>query len=243
MTFMGWRTRAGVGVPAPPGGVTPNLWLDPTDDSFMTKNGSNCAEIRDKSGLGRDYDQTTAANQPLVKAVGINSKQTLEYEATTEEWLNAKADHFASETAAHMYLVLKLASDTPAGGENALLTWGSSAAGDVYHVSDLYFLGVASDTRYTAGTHDEDLTADHVFEVRSAPAGNWDFDFSGVNQFSLGGNVVAFAATTQIGVDEAGTNHLDGEHGWLLQYDHVLDAGDRTSVEGAINTEWGVTFS
>lgn len=55
------------------------VWLDPSDASTVTLNGSQISAISDKSGNGRTYSNAVSANQPLVgtlngrTAIDINS--------------------------------------------------------------------------------------------------------------------------------------------------------------------------
>jgi len=59
------------------------LWLDSTDSSTQTMNGSTVSQWSDKSGRGNHATQTTAASQPTRAASGINGRQTITFSGTT----------------------------------------------------------------------------------------------------------------------------------------------------------------
>ncbi len=74
------------------------LWLDASDLSTITLNGSNVSEWRDKSGSGAPAAaQGFAANQPAYNASGLNGRGTVDF-ATTRSLV------FGSSTASFNYL-------------------------------------------------------------------------------------------------------------------------------------------
>lgn len=75
-----------------------SLWLDASDLSTITLNGSNVSEWRDKSGAGAPAAaQGTAASQPAYDASGLNGRGTIDF-ATTRVMV------FGSSTASFNYL-------------------------------------------------------------------------------------------------------------------------------------------
>jgi hypothetical protein len=75
-----------------------SLWLDASDSSTITLNGSNVSEWRDKSGAGSPAAaQGFAANQPAYNASGLNGRGTIDF-ATTRSLV------FGSSTASFNYL-------------------------------------------------------------------------------------------------------------------------------------------
>ena len=74
------------------------LWLDASDLSTITLNGSNVSEWRDKSGAGAPAAaQGFAANQPARNASGINGRGSVDFDGT-------ESLVFGSSTAAFNYL-------------------------------------------------------------------------------------------------------------------------------------------
>jgi hypothetical protein len=55
------------------------LWLDATDASTITLNGSNVSQWNDKSGNARHVSQSTAVNQPQYEATGLNGRPTFNW--------------------------------------------------------------------------------------------------------------------------------------------------------------------
>lgn len=74
------------------------LWLDASDSTTITLNGSNVSEWRDKSGAGSPAAaQATAASQPAFNATGVNGRGSIDFDAT-------ESLAFASSTASFNYL-------------------------------------------------------------------------------------------------------------------------------------------
>ena len=61
------------------------LWLDASDASTITLNGSNVAQWDDKSGNSRNASQTTAANQPIYTTNGMNGKPVISFDGFDDE--------------------------------------------------------------------------------------------------------------------------------------------------------------
>jgi len=63
------------------------LWLDASDASTITLNGSNVSQWDDKSGNGNHVSNATAATQPPYLATGWNGKPTLSFTQSGLEFL------------------------------------------------------------------------------------------------------------------------------------------------------------
>jgi hypothetical protein len=75
-----------------------SLWLDASDSSTITLNGSNVSEWRDKSGAGAPAAaQSTAASQPAYNASGVNGRGSVDFDST-------ESLVFGSSTASFNYL-------------------------------------------------------------------------------------------------------------------------------------------
>lgn len=61
--------------------LQPDLWLDASDISTITSSGSpaKVSQWDDKSGNGRNFTQSTAAQQPLTNTRTINNLNTIEF--------------------------------------------------------------------------------------------------------------------------------------------------------------------
>lgn len=60
------------------------VWLDGSDSSTFTMNGSTVSEWRDKSGNSRHFSQATALRQPAVTAAAKSGKSAV---AFTDDWM------------------------------------------------------------------------------------------------------------------------------------------------------------
>lgn len=75
-----------------------SLWLDASDATTITLNGSTVSEWRDKSGAGAPAAaQSTAASQPAYNATGVNGRGSVDFDST-------ESLVFSSSTASFNYL-------------------------------------------------------------------------------------------------------------------------------------------
>lgn len=61
-----------------------SLWLDASDSSTITLNGSTVSQWNDKSGNARHVSQATATNQPTYSATGLNGKGSLSFDGSDD---------------------------------------------------------------------------------------------------------------------------------------------------------------
>lgn len=62
------------------------VWLDGSDSTTFTLNGSTVSEWRDKSGNSRHFSQATALRQPAVTAAAKNGKSAVSF---TNDWMTS----------------------------------------------------------------------------------------------------------------------------------------------------------
>lgn len=82
-TWFGDGSRGAVTVNTPADLPGLKIWLDASDASTITKNGSNAiSQWNDKSGSGNHVYQGTSARQPILLSNELNGKPTVEMTAT-----------------------------------------------------------------------------------------------------------------------------------------------------------------
>lgn len=59
-------------------------WWDASDESTLTKSGSSVSQWNDKSGLGRNFVQATAANQPVTGTNTLNGLTTITFDGVND---------------------------------------------------------------------------------------------------------------------------------------------------------------
>ncbi|MDX1680431.1 MAG: Ig-like domain-containing protein [Akkermansiaceae bacterium] len=70
--------------PWTPAEITTQLWLDADDAGTITLNGSTVSQWNDKSGNNRHAGQSTATAQPTHTASGLNGRNVLTFDGTTD---------------------------------------------------------------------------------------------------------------------------------------------------------------
>jgi hypothetical protein len=85
------------------------LWLDATDSSTLTLNGSAVSEWRDKSGNDFHFSQGTSNNQPAYNAT-INGKAAISFDGTNDglDRVNVTNSSVADSTGACAFVVYEL---------------------------------------------------------------------------------------------------------------------------------------
>jgi hypothetical protein len=89
-----------LGVPWTPAAITTALWLDAADASTVTTVSSAVSQWNDKSGNGRNAEQSTAANRPAYQSAAQNGLNVLTFDGSND-WLslpNAAAPSGANGT-------------------------------------------------------------------------------------------------------------------------------------------------
>jgi hypothetical protein len=92
-----WRngTSASAWTPAALGAALA-LWLDASDASTITLNGSTVSQWNDKSGNSRNASQATAANQPTRTLNGLGGRTVITFDGTND-WLGLSASVFSNQ--------------------------------------------------------------------------------------------------------------------------------------------------
>ena len=67
-----------------PSQISTDLWLDASDSSTITLNGSTVSQWSDKSGNGRHYTQPTAASQPGYSTGALNGRPILTFDGVDD---------------------------------------------------------------------------------------------------------------------------------------------------------------
>lgn len=89
-----------------PAQLSPALWLDASDSSTITLNGSNVSQWRDKSGNARNADQATAAYQPTYTATGLNNKPAIQ-SGSGLRYMWANLNQAITTSAVNIFVVFK----------------------------------------------------------------------------------------------------------------------------------------
>lgn len=81
------------------------MWLDASDSSTITLNGSTVSQWSDKSGRGNNATQATAANQPTYSATAwVNNRPALVFDGTNDRLALPTSGTLGINTAAGYFL-------------------------------------------------------------------------------------------------------------------------------------------
>lgn len=127
----------GVTTPSYPAGITPEVWLDASNSSSITLNGSTVSQWNDLSPNAYIFSQGTASYQPTLVSSGLNSKNTISWggndvlnntaSAATWKFFNDGTNYLFCmvakfQTQAGYLLITDAASS---GNVGARVTWGT----------------------------------------------------------------------------------------------------------------------
>ena len=92
--------------PWSPAQTTTELWLDAADDSTITRSGDLVSEWRDKSDNDRHASQATSGSQPSWTFEGLNGKDVLTFDGTSEFLNLGTGLDFVAGTSHSAFIVL-----------------------------------------------------------------------------------------------------------------------------------------
>jgi hypothetical protein len=242
-----------------PARITTALWLDASDASTITLNGSNVTQWNDKSGNGRNAAQSTAANQPTF----ANSQVT--FDGSNDYF--TLASNVANADATNSFVVFFVGAADLTGRNNstgaAILTRQlvSDGAGS-WHVGVAASGNMVSRLHITAGNNLTGLlkTNTGTISTNTGFIGEWEYTgtagSTAADRWVIrkdGGSALA----ESVGTTEANWNNPAGATyigtGWLTdagyQYKgtiqeivlvpNSMSASDRQIMEGYLAWKWG----
>jgi hypothetical protein len=251
-----------------PANITTALWLDAADSSTVILNGSDVSRWDDKSGNGRNVEQTTAANQPTSTGTQ-NGLTVLGYSGS--QYLTAAAaanwTFLHNATGSSIFVVCKPGTTaTPNAGYAVLGTNNATSANVGYYlfhdnrdsVSRFSVLDVAATrgvaaqatSRILSGNGFWPVNAWGVMGIISDPA---NATASARLSARLTGGAAletnAFTNTLstedpisplQIGAGGNNTSPLTGSIGEVVIVSGLISSSNRQKMEGYLAHKWGL---
>ncbi|MBC7544659.1 MAG: DUF11 domain-containing protein [Candidatus Sericytochromatia bacterium] len=221
-------------------GTTVQLWLDGSDASTITKDGSNrLSQWNDKSGFNRHAVQATLGNQPvhssITKAVTFNGTSSFMTDPLVPTNLGA-------QTASYYVVMNPSAAPTT---YNGLLFWRTTATGLNFHPGG------------TFGYHWMDSSATYGWTGGPAPIVGTnqvvDLNVTATSQtMSLNGTDSTNASTIgnltgsnplNIGQDPAGGRFYNGSMSEIIICNTALSPANKQKLEGYLAWKWGTQGS
>lgn len=192
-------------------------------------------------GAGHDFTQAIGASQPQYKASILNGLGVVRFDGSDDRLENVNP---SALTAAHLFMVIKVVSETSATG---VWQFGTSGNTDHYAFTDgEIYDGAASNTRRNPGNPTLALTDWRVVEVTSV-SGAWDYLLDGAHGFASGdtlptaSNTVALNTNCKIGV--WGTLEKACDIAGVYVFSAKLSAPNRTLMVNYLNDRFGLSIS
>jgi len=216
-----------------PAEISTGLWLDASDNSTITLNGSNVSQWDDKSGNSRNATQSTAANQPAYLTADQNGLNVIDCDL---DWFSYSNLSTVSTFSSSTFVVMQA---TGLGSTNypPIVTWFNN--GGLYH-----YLG-GSGTNW--GVYDGGFR----FSTESI-GNNWKIvenirdKSTAQNIFYSTGNSVGSTGltsagyTSKIGNDDANQRSRMKIGEIVITLD-VVSTINRQKIEGYLAHKWGLT--
>lgn len=208
------------------------LWLDAADYNASTGTWS------DKSGNGRDFAQTIAANRPIVSAVTQNGRAILEFDGSNDQLQNGT--NFLQISNCTLFGAYRrlggafggiISSATAADRSPALLIENNVGAVRGHANFSAAGAGVVNAFCIFTGSVNAGATTAFVngAQVDSDAASN-TLDTAGT--------------TTSIGTyRQNAANYINGYIGEIVVYSRVLSANERIRIERYLGRKWGITVA
>lgn len=237
------------GKPWTPAAITTSLWLDASDTSTVTLNGSDVSQWNDKSGNNKNAAQSTAAKQPAYSSNQLNGYHGIVFNGTSD---CLRIPSISLNTFTTVFFVMK----NPSGGaffiehsQNASNFDGFYIYGNQGNSAHTRRAGTTNAgnfaTGYWTGTSDVIITINTV----SNPSVAADIFRPFKDGTAVTRNVTAATTLTNssvttalnIGARDNGTvAFFNGNLYELIICNSSLSASDQEKVEGYLAWKWGL---
>ena len=221
------------------------LWLDAADESTITLNGSNVSQWDDKSGIGNDATQGTAANQPPYSIGGMNNKNVLDLDGISDYMFLPDSFFPTGDGPYSIFIVCQSTKNT---GIPIVTGFGSTGTNNQVFIRHLLV-----EERLNTGWYSNDLeSADDIWLVDSDPVLiSSHYDQAGREQYldgTLRGSDSATGKTTAstpnyIGIGAgSGSSWWEGPIAEIIVYERQVTEQERVIIDSYLAAKWGITL-
>jgi len=218
------------------GGV--QVWLDASDASTITLNGSTVSQCDDKSGNNRHATQATASNQPTYTTAGLNGKNVLTFSNAGGTYLSVPggvSDYFAYQSAFIVYSDTSTAAYTTALGGRYVAATRAAYHGHIDNSQLFHATFTSAETRNGDNFKNGTDIGDGTSTARpSTPA---IFSFVATGQFDVDRRFQTIGADAAVPTSR-GITGLIAE---VILLENAASAADRQKTEGYLAHKWGLT--
>lgn len=216
------------------------LWLDASDSSTITLNGSTVSQWNDKSGNDYHVSQGTASNQPTYVESALNSKNTVRFDGAGDGLINTIDTPVGGSTNRTVFVVFNFTAFI--GPKYALtLGYNGGALGTAFGISQEIAVRVGDGNRLFNTSVD---TTHAIVTIMLDGTSTTDLS-AWKNGSSLGvSSTVTRTINTSSGIGIGRSNggaYLQGDVAEVIVYNSALSTSDRESVEDYLSGKWGIS--
>jgi hypothetical protein len=236
--------------------LTPALWIDFSDSSKVTLNGSTISQVDDKSASALNFTQAVALNQPSYESAVQNGLNVARFDGSNDRLTRSTSDLARNVGGLTIYAIRKWSasptaarnifsiSTNVAGNGRALLFGGfvSNKMGAGGRRLDANtFASIAASSNIGTTSFDLDTA---VFDYTNSDLYLYTKDVleASTTTFQTTGSTSNTAATAAaIGSQPNGSGqYFEGDIGEVLVYHSAHDAATRQRVWDYLRTKWGI---
>ena len=223
------------------------VWLDASDASTITI-ATGVSEWRDKSGNGRNFSQSIGNNQPAVRVNGRNNRNTLEFDGNNDSFTGPAG---FSLTNTHTVIavvrpdVRKIAGLLSGSVDSANLIYGDGSSSFSGTKFGAFGVGRAVYGGGTITTGSFQVFA-AVLSGGTLPANLSMFTngTGGAASVETAGSAPGAAMTASLLLGTTlGNQFWDGDIAEVLIWTRALSASERSTVERALGSKWGIAVA
>ncbi len=223
--------------------AVPGYELDLDATKGITLDAGRVSAWIDQSGKGHSCAQGTASKRPTVDLLGGFGVSAVHFDASVQ--ILPLTTPIAGLTSAHVFAVLRSATDPASGTQNQLWEFGSTTNPTLNPYTDgTIYEGFGTTSRKTVGNPTPSLAAVRCYEVFSG-ADEWTAKLDGSALYTTGTNTVGWAAAQSIGSKDDGVSGR-GFVGWIARiivYSQRVTGADLVKLKAMIALKYGVTFA
>lgn len=212
-------------------------WHDPSEDIYVTLNGSNVTAVFDRSGNGLNLSQPLAPNQPSY-VDQLNGWNVITFDGV-DDYLRSQL--FSLSQPATIFFAVKQDSDPHSGVHrfydssvaNRWSSWYDGRTGqDAYRASAgliLQQLENPADLNFNL----------YIVKVNGVSS---SFERVGANPFLVSGDMgsTATMADLYLGASSTPANYLDGKFAEVLTYSKITNDTETAGLKNYYADKWGI---
>ena len=215
------------------------MWLDPTDTSTVTLNGSNVSQLNDKSGLGYNMTQATSGNQPTYSTSLYGNRMLTFTQASSTRLSNSSFPAFIGSGPASYFLV-EYNMTAPSGNPSPF----GYSAGPNFGLIMQYNPGFTGGLQpFQSGISSFTSATPRLIFLYKENVGSTNMIgfINGTSQTVSDITSGTYSGTFSVGSGSNG--FISGNICELIIFNRSLTTAERQQIEGYLAHRWGLQYS